>query len=656
MYVSKRQLSCVLVFYICGVYVYHIEANTEVEDATLGPPQDLTQKSDLQRQSSALVEKQGSALEKKQDGALEKKAVVAVLGVVATSIGALFGGGKFITGLTQGRAQLKQLKKMNAKLDRLQRSMDMLSKKVDSLMVGQEMTRVAAMYSRDVKRIKYFVQEMTSKVKYCSSGKLKDPQEAKRWANAVVAHNNGLNEALANLNDMVLGKDRLFLKKSLVEVYKAKLPVPTISNPGTYAEKMESYVMYLLELQISGYAAFLTAKNVLGRPESEIIELQSKVKTRLEQQSSKIVAMNQIPTKWRDASVFTPPYHIAVDRVGGVVRFVDLNGDGMEDFVYFRQVNQHGQQKGAYINTGEGWERADHYIPPYHISADNIPDVGARFVDLNGDNKMDFVYHRWNKGKRVKGAYINTGSGWENAPHYAPPYHIAVDNLPDAGARFVDLNGDGKADFVYYRQNWQQKGAYINTGNGWKEANHYAPPYQISEDGLWDLGARFVDLNNDGKMDFVYHNQRQKGAYINTGSGWKKDRNYEPPYQISSDDIPDLSARFVDLNGDNKVDFVYHRYKRNNQREKGAYLNTGDGWKFAPQYTPQYHITIDSTGEAGARFVDVNGDNKTDLVFHRRLNSQYTQKGAYINTGNKNQIFSMTSEDMHLFLCTMESL
>ena len=50
MFVSTHQLSCVLVLHICGIYVYSIEANSEVGDATVGLARDFTQKRDWQRQ------------------------------------------------------------------------------------------------------------------------------------------------------------------------------------------------------------------------------------------------------------------------------------------------------------------------------------------------------------------------------------------------------------------------------------------------------------------------------------------------------------------------------------------------------------------------------------------------------------------------------
>ena len=215
---------------------------------------------------------------------------------------------------------------------------------------------------------------------------------------------------------------------------------------------------------------------------------------------------------WRSVSAFTPPYHIVADSyTGGAARdmgsrFVDLNGDGRLDFVVNRWLSSSGSGIArAYLNTGTGWVSAPAFTPPYHIVADSYTggaarDMGSRFVDLNGDGRLDFVVNRWlsSSGSGIARAYLNTGTGWVSAPAFTPPYHIVADSYTggaarDMGSRFVDLNGDGRLDFVVNR--WLSSSgsgiarAYLNTGTGWVSAPAFTPPYHIVADSYTGGGS-----------------------------------------------------------------------------------------------------------------------------------------------------------------------
>ncbi|MGS2716851.1 SpvB/TcaC N-terminal domain-containing protein [Eionea flava] len=325
----------------------------------------------------------------------------------------------------------------------------------------------------------------------------------------------------------------------------------------------------------------------------------------------------------------------------------------------------------------EGWVESSDYRLPYQTNIDNEADMGSRFVDVNGDGLLDYVYYRYVDGEHRRGAYINTGSGWRSEDRYKPKYHIATNNRADLGVRFMDINGDGLLDQIYHRyisDTEQQKGAYLNTGNGWEGDNRYGPAYHISADNnLWgDLGSRFIDLNGDGLVDQIYSYldsalTTHSGAFLNNGNGWNQAPAYKlPEHHIATDsNNTDLGIRFIDINGDGLVDYLYHRLTFNGQVQKGAYLNTGSGWKLASDYTPPYFTAMDDQGDiesadddrydAGSRFVDINGDGLLDMVYHRLVREvveetainaisgqevvqrRYTiftsEKGAYLNTG-----------------------
>lgn len=352
---------------------------------------------------------------------------------------------------------------------------------------------------------------------------------------------------------------------------------------------------------------------------------------------------------------YTPKFHIVSDDIGDLgSHFVDINGDGLVDQVYHRWRPNGGTQKGAYINTGSGWQSNSNYAPKFHLTADKEGDLGSRFIDVNGDGLVDQVFHRWRSSGNVqKGAYINTGSGWLRDDRFAPKYHIVVENTRtklaggDTGSQFIDVNGDGLVDQVYHRRlgaNHVQTGAWINTGSGWRRDDRFAPKYHIMSDTDGDMGSRFVDVNGDGLVDQVYHRwiasgQVAKGAWINTGSGWRSDNNYAPRFHIVTHNIrnkaarSDAGSRFVDVNGDGLVDQLYHRQLGPNHIQKGAWINTGTGWKSDGNFTPKFHITADDKGDMGSRFIDINGDGLTDHVYSRWVNSSTLQRGAYINTG-----------------------
>ncbi|MCG8596100.1 MAG: hypothetical protein MI785_17300, partial [Kiloniellales bacterium] len=78
--------------------------------------------------------------------------------------------------------------------------------------------------------------------------------------------------------------------------------------------------------------------------------------------------------------------------------------------------------------VGGGWQSAPDFTPPDILAASNWGDVGARFVDVNGDGLTDFLHSRLNKSGVFDGAYLSTGSGWQSVPAFTPPDILAASN------------------------------------------------------------------------------------------------------------------------------------------------------------------------------------------------------------------------------------
>ncbi|PVX28408.1 RHS repeat-associated core domain-containing protein [Sphingomonas pokkalii] len=148
-----------------------------------------------------------------------------------------------------------------------------------------------------------------------------------------------------------------------------------------------------------------------------------------------------------DAPGYLPPVRLDDDPAAGErqLQMEDVNGDGSIDLLY-----SGGETSETYLNTGTGWSAPDAYyrIPAKAIRAGK-GDQGFRVLDLNGDMLPDIAYHWTTEGGTTRGAFMNTGAGWAEAPaDFAPGIPFAEHDRGDVGVRPLDVNGDGLLDLV----------------------------------------------------------------------------------------------------------------------------------------------------------------------------------------------------------------
>lgn len=285
-------------------------------------------------------------------------------------------------------------------------------------------------------------------------------------------------------------------------------------------------------------------------------------------------------------------------------QFIDVNGDGRVDQVIGYKLGTT-EVLSTYINTGSGGVLDAGYELPYpmmHYNSDGkLTRYGGVFVDLNNDGLVDYTYADDNDGipaNLARSTWMNNGSFWDSTGAYLLPEALVKNNYatdtPVKRGAFADLNGDGYQDMVisYYIYGQYYQKAYINNrSGGFNETAAYRLPqvlYNYSAGpGVQAEVGKLLDLNGDGLLDFTcsYRNpvgSKCKAVWINTGSGWQRDTNYNPPDlyvdYIRGWDKPLVKGTFADLNGDGLVDWLSSYRTSKGVLIRGTYMNNGVTW------------------------------------------------------------------------------
>ncbi|MER2216844.1 toxin TcdB middle/N-terminal domain-containing protein [Methylobacterium brachiatum] len=323
------------------------------------------------------------------------------------------------------------------------------------------------------------------------------------------------------------------------------------------------------------------------------------------------------------------------------LRLLDLNGDGLPDIVFHREVSDPKADplyKGAFINTGRGWLPAPGLAPPVPFAADYITGNPVQFVDVDGDGYLDMLYaSRRANGVITKAYYRNDvcklddtedeavcGPRAQRDPRFnrkwviqekspgvpsdlAPPQLFAAENVGDLGVRFADLNGDGRPDML---------AGFLpaDTSGG-------PPPVEYCQDVD---GVQTCELN---RAPF------QVSAFINNGSSWVRTPSYDPQVPFVSEEVAggrtkDLFVQVIDVDGDRLPDIVAgfkHPYDPNKDVFE-TWINTGSGWRndtviMLPTRPNGTRLFLDEPlrdPRALVHWADINGDGLADVVFSKR--------------------------------------
>jgi hypothetical protein len=304
-----------------------------------------------------------------------------------------------------------------------------------------------------------------------------------------------------------------------------------------------------------------------------------------------------------------------------------VKGNGLNDVAHFYHNTTTGLDGGdLWINNVTTFASDTISPPDYWSTTCNCggggpAERGVRFVDVNGDGKLDvirgFLYDSTptNTLYFSNGYSTSTGYTWTSTttfsgtiPTFAKDGTGSIHGLTTG--IFGDVNGTGLPSFEQRVDGYFSGTAYLANGSAWASGTTtvFAPPQSMpTPTGSYPNGwnSQLIDVNGDGLADWVYSDSSNTYVLPNTGTGWEStpDSSWTIGTSTLGSTYYDRGIRFLDLNGDGLLDFI-HSYSNptwTGGPERGvfnqAFLNTGNGWATTTAYSlPCCVASYDASG------------------------------------------------------------
>ncbi|KAL4722684.1 hypothetical protein ACLX1H_010567 [Fusarium chlamydosporum] len=277
---------------------------------------------------------------------------------------------------------------------------------------------------------------------------------------------------------------------------------------------------------------------------------------------------------------------------GDMIRFADMDGDGLADFLAVA--------KDGSIRM---WK---------NLGIVGVKGKSLRFADIDGDGRADIMSV---DGRGRTRAWLNKKGKFDDIGEISPGFN---NDMSSARIEFADVDGDGLADYLIIYGGGAVK-AYLNNGNIgtkngkgiWKQGITISP-------GVGEPGAkvRFADLDGDGTADYIimYDGGAAK-AYLNMGNIGKNngERLWRDGSEIATGvGVPGSKIRFADLTGDKRADYIvqYDGGAAKGYRNLGNIPKVGKGRAWNLMGT----VAGGVSPQGPVHYADINGDGKADYL------------------------------------------
>ncbi|MEN0096723.1 MAG: FG-GAP-like repeat-containing protein [Pedobacter sp.] len=268
------------------------------------------------------------------------------------------------------------------------------------------------------------------------------------------------------------------------------------------------------------------------------------------------------------------------------------------------------------------WPVMATYVPAIlggaHADANGLSAVASTnfsFGDINGDGRADKIFWRNSYSSGQPLVYLSNGNGTFASPGIA--HTAGASTLSSTKYYYADVNGDGKDDEILWDPtlNSGKTMVYLATTNG--NFSGTAINNTQGTSGSAATSFYFADVNGDGKADKIYWNNTfdsgNTRVYLATSGGAFSNTVVSDPVGAST--TAGTTFYFKDVNGDGRADKILWHPSLNSGKTM-VYLSDGDG-TFTASSSFSNSGATSTVSSTTFYFTDINGDGRADKVYWR---------------------------------------